>query len=88
MYTDEIHLQPGISKPDAWRLEKVRIMEAFMQLARVYGWMKVCRQMIGSDSNEGIKVWIHPDPVSARPWSPCNSELIMINDILTILQGI
>lgn len=44
--------------------------------------------MIGADTNEHIKIWIHPDPVSAKPWSPCNNEATMLADILTALQGI
>lgn len=50
--------------------------------------MKVCKQMVGCDSNEQPKVWIHPDPVSYRVWLPCNSEPVMLHDILNILEAV
>jgi hypothetical protein len=48
-------------------------MESFWQLAQKYGFMKVCRQMIGADSSGHPKIWIHPDPVAGKPWSACDS---------------
>jgi hypothetical protein len=73
VYTDEIHLQPNISRPDVWKLHKIRIMQSFWQLAQKYGFMKVCQQMIGADSNGHPKIWIHPDPVACKPWSICDN---------------
>lgn len=51
------------------RLVKLKIMDSFAKLAQCYGFMKVCKQMIGADANGHPKVWIHPDPVACRPWA-------------------
>jgi len=79
-------LQPILSAQQN-RAMKIKIVESFAKIASIYGFMKVCRQMIGADSNGHPKIWIHPDPVSYKPWSPCNSEAIMLSDILQILQN-
>lgn len=50
--------------------------------------MNVCKQMIGADTNGAPKVWINPDPVAHKPWSPCSSEEKMIKDILVALEAI
>lgn len=87
VFTDEIHLQPNVARADAWRGQKIKIIESFWQLAQVYGYFKVCKQMIGADSNLNPKIWIHPDPISPKPWSSCNSQAIMLLDIITIING-
>lgn len=62
----------GVGDGD-WRLEKLRVVEAYGQLAARYGLMRVCRQMLGADSTGQIKVWINPNPVLNHPWSACES---------------
>lgn len=81
-------MQFNASKPELWRTYKIKIVESFMQLAHSYGFMKVCRQMIGADSNGHPKIWIHPDPVAVKPWSSGSSESVMLTDILTIFQNV
>ena len=51
------------------------IIEAFWNLAQIYGFMKICRQMIGCDNNGGWRVWINPNPCYHRPWYSVESEL-------------
>ena len=73
---------------DKWVHDKIKIVEAFRNLAKVFGYMRVCRQMIGADSNGNPKIWVHPDPVASVPWSACDSEAPMIADISAILFSI
>lgn len=82
-----MHLEPGKRQGDKWALQKVKIMEIFRNLAELFGFTRVCRQMIGADSNGQIKIWIHPNPVSAKAWSPCETEEIMVSDILNVFQS-
>ena len=88
VYTDEMHVQPHKRQGDKWAHDKLQIIETFRNLAELYGYTRVCRQMIGSDTNGNIKIWIHPDPVSPKAWSPCPSENLMVADIQAILQSI
>ena len=88
VYTDEMHLQPAKHQGDKWTYDKVKIMETFRNLAELFGYTRVCRQMIGSDSNGNIKVWIHPNTLSPKVWSPCPHESLMVADIQTILHSI
>lgn len=58
---------------DQWLRHKLGIIEAFWKLAQIYGFMSICRQMIGCDGNGNWKVWINPDFCSHRPW--CTVQL-------------
>lgn len=54
-------------------MHKKKIAEAFVSLAKKYGYMRVCREMIGADNSNQIKVWISPDPILSEPWHPCST---------------
>ena len=88
VYTDEMHIQPEKRQFNRWGQEKVKIMETFRNLAELFGYTRVCRQMIGSDTNGHLKIWIHPDPISSKVWSPCPTESLMVTDIHNILLSI
>lgn len=83
-----MHIQPEKRQGERWAHDKVKIMETFRNLSELFGFTRVCRQMIGSDTNGNIKIWINPDPISPKAWSPCSSESLMVADILNILQSI
>ena len=38
-----------------------------------YGYMRICRQMIGMDNSGKAKIWININPVSFNIWSKCSS---------------
>ena len=79
-----MHEHPSVRIPEKWEQSKLKVIEAFQRLAKEFGYMRVCKQMIGADSNGNPKVWINPDPVAHRPWAPCDDENAMVTDITLV----
>lgn len=50
--------------------------------------MRVCGKMLGVDSRNKLKIWIHINPTTCLPLTPCQSESEMVADVVKLLDEV